>query len=140
MIGSRDIAYALLFAILAACAPHPWHTKEMGGDGAYRYRAEPLDYDRFRRNVVESTGIVASSGSDVTTVLAPAESKVFLFTEPTHPAHPAVIVLEPNGSKATPFSGHCGGNIAACESWLMKVAQTKSVLLGALERGSWNET
>lgn len=136
----RPLAGMVLFALFAACAPHPWHTKEMDGDQAYRYRAEPLDYDRLRKNVVESKGVVVSSGSDVTRILAPAESKVFLFTEPTHPAHPAVIVLEPNGSKATPFSAHCGGNIAACETWLMKVAQTKSVLLGALERGSWNET
>ncbi len=129
----------VLFSCLAACSAHSWQTKEIEGGGSYRYRADSFDYDAFLRHVEKSDAANLESKADVIRIFAPAENRIYLFTEPAHPAHPAVFILEPDESGAVPLTGHCGGDVAACESWLVEVATVKSVLIEGLKQVPWND-
>ena len=119
--GSRS----LLIVLLGACSAESWQVKDIEGGGSYRYRQEDLNYSALRDMVESSGNVRVDSESKVTQISSAPESKVYLFTEPGHPAHPAVIILKSSDSHAVPFTGHCGGDIAAGESWLIDVGRTR---------------
>jgi hypothetical protein len=84
----------LLLALLAACSPEPWQVKDIEGGGSYRYRQENLNYNALRESVESPENARTDSSSKVTRIHSPPEDQVYLFTEPGHPAHPAVIILQ----------------------------------------------
>ena len=130
----------VLFSWLAACSANSWQTKEMEGGGSYRYRDENFDYDALLRQLQKSEAVTLESKSEVTRILVPAENRIYLFTESAHPAHPAVFILEPDESGAIPLTGHCGGDVTACESWLVDIAAKRSVLVESLKQVRSNDT
>jgi hypothetical protein len=115
----------LLVVLLGACSAQSWQVKEIENGGSYRYRQEDLNYSALRDKVESSERTRVDSKWKVTRISNAPGSKIYLFTDPGHPAHPAVIILKSSDSHAVPFTGHCGGDIAACESWLIDVGRTK---------------
>jgi len=80
----------------------------------------PQQWEEFRAEVLAKPGVERQEFADQLVLTSAEELKVYVFTLPAHPAHPAVViraVVASGGSTSVRRMGHYAGNQEAFDKW-----------------------
>jgi hypothetical protein len=112
-IATGTVAIVALFAAVASVAA------EVG----WRFPTDMItlqQWTTFREEVLAKPNIKRAEFANQLVITVEAERAIYVFTEPKHPAHPAVIVrvvVENGRGSIVKRMGHFAGSEAAFVSW-----------------------
>ena len=93
------------------------------GELQWRFPSDKITLEQwkeFRSEVLAKPGLERQEFANQLVLISTQERKVWVFTQPGHPAYPAVVVraIVPNGSGAeVQRMGHYAGDQAAFDKW-----------------------
>lgn len=115
MTASARFAPGTGLCILALCSFAQENDRRFPGD-----RITQAQWSTFRDEVLAKTGMERRESANQLVVTVPAESAIYVFTQPAHPAHPAVVVrrlMTVDGGTSINRMGHFAGNEQAFAAW-----------------------
>ena len=65
-------------------------------------------------------------------VAVPGESRVYLFTRESNPAHPAVIIMDLVNT-ATPFEAYPRGDLSKFDAWLQAIGSERDQIVAGYQ-------
>ena len=122
----------LLAGLLAliGCATSGWQTHIVEGLGS-RYKAGRVDVSAEIATAQAKPSATSITTEDEVRIVVPESGQVYLFSRASHPAHPGIIVLDPAVDGVVPFDAFAGGDLAAFEGWLMRIAAERAEVMAA---------
>ena len=109
---SMVIALALSVAVSLQAAEPEW-----------RFPSDKItlrQWEQFREEVLATPNLTRQEFANQLVLISNSESRVWVFTQPSHPAYPAVVIraIVPKGTGSEiKRMGHYGGNQAAFDKW-----------------------
>lgn len=112
---------------LGACTDSQWQTRAFSG-GAYRFKPGRVDIAQMRASALAASDAQVKYLDDRLQVAVPGESRVYLFTRESNPAHPAVIIMDLVPS-VTPFEAYPRGDISKFDAWLLAIGSERDQIV-----------
>ena len=112
---------------LAACTEFQWQTRTFDG-GAYRFKPGGVDIAQMQASALAASDAQVKYLNDRLQVAVPGESRVYLFTRESNPAHPAVIIMDLVPT-VTPFEAYPRGDISKFDAWLLEIASERDQIV-----------
>jgi hypothetical protein len=111
-IISRAAPVALLLLVTPSLADDGW-----------RFPTDRITLDQwqtYRTETLAKPGATSKVAAGQLIITVPSEKAIYVFTQPEHPAHPAVIVravVEQGSGVFLSRKGHFGGSKDAFDAW-----------------------
>ena len=112
---------------LGACTESHWQTRTFDG-GSYRFKPGSVDIAQMQESALAAPYAQVKYLDDRLQVVVPGESRVYLFTRESNPAHPAVIILDLVPT-LTPFEAYPRGDISEFDAWLLEIGSERNQIV-----------